>query len=154
MINVEFSVYISGSFQKHYEGLKRKINEFEREGFVVVSPKTPVATLSLDPLVVRGHYSPKLERLIRTQEANEIDSAIRKADAFFIYNPDEYVDPVMSLKLGIAMDYNKPIFAERDIIGPNLSDHCNLVIVGERIWNVKSGILKNNFRQRVIPSFG
>ena len=41
---MERTVFISGSSIRHYDGLTRKIEEFERLGFTVLSQKSPIIT--------------------------------------------------------------------------------------------------------------
>ena len=150
---MEFSVYIAGNFLNHYDGMRKKIGEFERNGFVVLSPQTAVVTSSVDPAVIKCRYDQRLARLIRNEGAMEMDRAIRKSDALFVYNPDRSIDPVVSLQLGLALGYKKPIFSECAIPEEGIGQYCT-VIRSDQPYKVKAGILRNNIKQRVLTAFG
>jgi hypothetical protein len=139
---MEISVFISGSFEKHYDGLKKKIREFEEAGFTVLSPKTPIVTPAVDPVFLRG-YNPGAVRLIENNNATELDAAIKKSDVLFIYNPDGYTDPTIALSYGLAFGYNKPIFAEKEIKDVSLQQYACVTAVDK----IKARVLKDKRRQ-------
>lgn len=110
------SVFISGSFQNHYESLKQRINEFESAGFTVLSPKSPVEVNSFDfALLRRSGYGKDMANLIRKADANETASAIRRSDILFIHNPTGRIEPLSAVHFGLALGHGKPIFTENEI---------------------------------------
>ncbi|MDE1870762.1 MAG: hypothetical protein KGI06_00795 [Candidatus Micrarchaeota archaeon] len=112
------SVFVSGSFRNHYDSLKRRINEFQSAGFVVVSPMSPMEVPAIDFALLRGkdHYT-DMARIIRKVDANETALAIRQSDVLFVHNPTGEIEPSSALHFGLAFGYGKPIFAEKEIEG-------------------------------------
>jgi NTP pyrophosphatase (non-canonical NTP hydrolase) len=99
-------IVISGSFRRHYDGIKNAIEEFERLGVEVLSPKISRIMNPGEPFpILETDDSADPETLERRHLA-----AIEKADVLYLYNPDGYLGDSAKMELGWALALGKPIF--------------------------------------------
>jgi len=102
----KFSIVISGSFRKHFEGIQQSIQEFEKISVDVLSPKKSKVVNPEEEFAILESddtADPK------TLEQRHLD-AIVKADALYIYNPNGYIGASATMELGLALALGKPIF--------------------------------------------
>ncbi len=138
------TVFISGSFTLHYDGMLRKIEEFERAGFTVLSQRPPVfATPKIEASVLRRQDQTMLRALQRMDGGLthlEKVGLIERADVFYLYNPDGPITYESGLELGIAIGYGKPIFVERELEDASERGNCPVATmdqITERVFAAK-----------------
>src|SRR2546422_9722930 len=97
---------ISGSFNRHYEGIRETVETFLNEEISVLSPK---------PSRIRS----RRRNFVRLESDNgtpgEIEmghlTAIASSDFLYVYNPDGYVGPSTGLEIGFALSKGLPVFS-------------------------------------------
>jgi hypothetical protein len=157
------TVFISGSFIRHYDGMKKKIAEFESLDFTVLSPKSPIITSSISATILLRGADPTTRQIVQKMQeklsAIETIYAIKSSDLFYLYNPGGTPDLKNSLELGMALGCRKPTFAEEAIDDKTLCEYCppatmsqimNVVYGGSskleawlNVWSPKEGQLIN-----------
>ncbi len=101
-----FRIVISGSFRKHYEPIRKLINEFQELGCQVLSPKeSRIVNPGADFIFLETDQ----ERDPRKVEERHL-FAIAKADCLFICNPEGYMGQSATLEMGYALGQHKPVF--------------------------------------------
>ncbi len=130
----KFSVVISGSFRKHFEGIKKTIQEFEACGIEVLSPK-PSAVINPEEEFV----------ILETDESSDPKNleeqhleAIKKADTLYIYNPGGYIGASATLELGFAYAFRKTIFSKESCRDFTLKLFVNAVATPEQVKTILS----------------
>lgn len=104
----QYSVVVSGSFNKFYNEIKIKIKEFEELGFKVLSPAhSTIKNPKEDFVILKSDDTNDAKKL----EQNHLN-AIYKADALYICNPGGYIGTSTAMELGWALGFGKPIFLE------------------------------------------
>jgi hypothetical protein len=127
---MQASIFVSASFSKHYDGLMRKIKEFENAGFTVLSPKNIVMASPADFKLLRGEYDSRRVRNIQKSVFDEIPYGILQSDALFIYNPGGRIEPDVAAQIGIALGYGKSIFTEEKC-NDTIGIYCRIATVEE-----------------------
>jgi hypothetical protein len=141
------TVFISGSFTRDYEGMKRKTAEFEDLGFTVLSPKSPIVTSpNISYIALRWGEDPIIRKTERKRQKalskKETKGAIEGSDLFYMYNPGGFIDPRNSLELGIAVCSGKLTFAEKAIDDITLCEYCPPATMSQIIEIVSGGSSK------------
>jgi hypothetical protein len=138
------TVFISGSFAMHYDGMIRKIEEFENAGFTVISQKGPTfAAPKTDASNLRNRNSILLKILRRMDgELTHLDraEAIERADVFYLYNPNGEIERENGLELGLAIGYGKLIFVEKELGDASQRERCPVATMDqilERVFAAK-----------------
>lgn len=107
-IEHSLSIVISGSFRKYYSDIRGMITRFETLGVQVLSPKhSEVVNPGDDFVLLETDESTCLERVERAHL-----SAIRQADALYLYNPDGYIGLSSAMEIGWALAFGKPVYAK------------------------------------------
>jgi hypothetical protein len=137
------TVYISGSFEKHYDGMLRKIGEFERDGFTVMSQKSAIITFpSMDVSTLLRVY-PFINRLVILKR----EATIINSDVFYLYNPGGHVESRNAAELGFAIGNKKLVFAEETPSDGTLREFCptaTLAQINERLFAFKKTAVSQN----------
>ncbi len=98
---------VSGSFKKFYDGIIKTIEEFERCGAKVLSPK-------VSRIINAGEEFALLEsdttKNIKVLEKKHLD-AIRESDFLYVYNPEGYIGTSATMEIGWALSLDKPVFS-------------------------------------------
>lgn len=126
---MERTVFISGSFEKYYDGMLKKIKEFEDSGFTVLSPKSLIiAPSNVNATLLLRNKDPKnvkfIQGLVAESTKMQISTAIERSDVFYLYNPGGDTNTRSALELGIALGYDKLVFAEETMKNETLSEFC------------------------------
>lgn len=98
---------VSGSFRKFYQGIIQVIEDFERCGIEVLSPKiSEVMNPENEFVILKSDPTNDIETLERSHLEK-----IREADFLYIYNPGGYIGKSVAMELGWALALNKPVYA-------------------------------------------
>jgi len=117
-----YRVTVSGSFGRHWDEIRRTIQELRKEGADVLSPRDsqPLDTIHGFVLLDGDEGSPAdLERAHL--------EAIGASDLLYVVNPEGYVGPSTSLEIGFALARSIPVWAQ---VRPASPPHDELVLVG------------------------
>lgn len=103
-------IVISGSFRKHYNGIKNLIEQFESIGIDVLSPNTSKIINPKDQFVIL-----ESDTTLNPQdlEQKHLD-LISEADALYVYNPNGYVGLSTSMEIGWAISKGKTIYSHEE----------------------------------------
>lgn len=124
-----FKVVISGSFRKHFEGIQEKIEEFEKAGIVVLSPKKAKVVNPTEEFAILETdktTDPK------TLEQQHLD-AIYEADVLYLYNEKGYIGASATMELGWALALGKPIYAKEEGEDFTLKLYCGKIATPKEI---------------------
>jgi len=125
----KFTLVISGSFQKYYDDIKKKIKEFEKLGFQVLSPKHSSIINPGDDFIML-----KTDNAIDPKDIEKQHlEAIYNADALYLYNPNGYIGLSSAMELGWALGFGKPIFLKEACEDLTLKGLCNSVSSSKEI---------------------
>jgi NTP pyrophosphatase (non-canonical NTP hydrolase) len=106
----KFSLVVSGSFRKFYAQIIKKIQEFEREGFIVLSPKvSKIVNPSEEFVLLESDNTTDIKAL----ELEHL-RAILNANALFLFNPDGYLGNSAIMETGYAIASKKPVFCLKE----------------------------------------
>lgn len=98
---------VSGSFRKFYDGITKTVEEFERCGVKVLSPKVSRIINGGGEFAILESDTTKDIRLL---EKNHL-AAIKEADFLYVYNPEGYIGTSATMEIGWALALNKPVFS-------------------------------------------
>ena len=103
-------VAISGSFRKHFEGIKSKIAEFESLGVEVLSPKSSA--------IVNPNEQFAILATDQTNDPKQLEEnhllAIKESDFLYVFNPDGYIGLSTAMEMGYAKALGKPIISKEE----------------------------------------
>ena len=119
-MKTKHSIVISGSFRRHFDGIKKTVEFFELLGVNVISPK---ASKIINPgeefaIIETDDTNDK-----QTLEQRHLD-AITNADALYLYDPDGYIDDSSKMELGWAIALGKQVFCKELISDSTLKFFC------------------------------
>lgn len=100
------SATISGSFNKHFEQIRRKILEFEQEGIRVLSPKPSRPVSRTERFVVL-----ESDRGTPAKIESKHLEAISRSDFLYIVNPGGYIGKSVTLEAGYALSKDIPVYS-------------------------------------------
>lgn len=118
-----FKVVISGSFRKYFNGIQKKIEEFEEVGIAVISPKRARVINPLEEFVVLETNKITDSKTIEQQHLD----AIYEADALYLYDEKGYMGASATMELGWALAIGKPIYAMEESEDFTLKLFCGKV---------------------------
>ncbi|MFA4872238.1 MAG: hypothetical protein WC610_04270, partial [Patescibacteria group bacterium] len=108
MTKGKYTIVISGSFRRYFDGISETVRIFESLDIEVLSPK---ASRVVNP----GEEFAVLETDDtsdpQTLEQRHLD-AITKADALYLYDPDGYLGDFSKMELGWAVALGKSVFCK------------------------------------------
>lgn len=105
-VKEKFSVTISGSFNKHLDQIQKKILEFQKERFEVLSP-------AISPAISRKNGFVRLETDRGTPGEIELKhlEAISRSDLLYVINPKGYIGKSVALEIGYAISRDTPVYS-------------------------------------------
>lgn len=108
---------VSGSFNKHLNSIFDKVKELEKNGIVVLSPKTnPAARKTDDFVYLEGDIgSPREIELMHL-------NAISRSDFLYVVNPEGHVGKSTLLEIGYALSKGIKIFSSDKITDPPFNE--------------------------------
>jgi nucleoside 2-deoxyribosyltransferase len=99
---------ISGSFRKFYKEIVWVIEEFEKCGIEVISPKKSKILNAKDGFVFLATDETNDIKMLEEKHLQEIE----KSDFLYIYNPVGYIGKSVAFELGWAVALKKPIYSQ------------------------------------------
>lgn len=109
MNDAQYTCTISGSFRKYLTEVSERIRESEREGILVLSPRsTRVVGEDHGFVFFEGEPTDPYEVELGHLEA------ISKSDFLWVVNPDGYIGTSASMEIGCATANSVPVFCTND----------------------------------------
>ncbi len=99
-------VTIIGSFRKYYEEICKLINQFEKSGIQVMSPKKSFIIDDVDGFVILNSDEKNQQPFIIQEHVFE---NIKKSDVVYVWNPEGYLGNSTCYEIGKIMGMRKPI---------------------------------------------
>ncbi len=104
-------ITIIGSFRKYYEEICNLINQFEKSGIQVMSPKKSFIIDNIDGFVILNSDEKNQQPFIIQEHVFE---NIKNSDVVYVWNPEGYLGNSTCYEIGKIMGMGKPIlFKER-----------------------------------------
>ena len=98
-------VTISGSFRKHLETIIEYKEQFEKQGFEVLSPKSGKVVSNHEGFIILENDSGNIDHI----ESLHL-KAIAESDILYVICNDGYIGNSTSMEIGFANALNLPIF--------------------------------------------
>jgi hypothetical protein len=99
---------------RHYEGMVRVIQEFERRGVTVLSPKASTIVNPGKPFALLRTDKSGNRRVVEQGHLNAID----RAAALYVYNPEGHIGESAGYEIAWACKAGTPIFV-KEKLGPD-----------------------------------
>jgi len=104
--NAGITATISGSFNKYLDQIRQKIQEFEKAGIRILSPRYT------RPISCRDHFI-----ILESDKGTPVDielnhlAAISQSDFLYVVNPAGYIGKSVSLEIGYALSRDIPVYS-------------------------------------------
>lgn len=104
--NTKLSVTVSGSFNKDFGKIQKKVRQFQDEGIEVLAPPISKIVGNKD-----GFVTLESDKGVPHQIESEYLEAISRSDFLYVVNTNGYIGRSVSLEIGYAISKGIPVYS-------------------------------------------